>query len=58
MMVDSGVIGGDGGQWRDGVRVRAWVFAYVLDNGGKTKRIEWCSTILSFPIFIFLIFFN
>ena len=41
-MVDSGVIGGDGGRWRDGVRVRAWIFAAVLDNGGKTKRIEWC----------------
>ena len=30
----------DGGWWRDGVRVRAWVFTAVLDNGGK-KRIEW-----------------
>ena len=26
-MVYSGVIGGNGGRWRDGVRVRAWVFA-------------------------------
>ena len=39
---------GDGGRWRDGVRVRAWVFAVVLDNGGTTKRIEWCSTVLTF----------
>ena len=37
--MDDGVIGDDGGRWRDGVRVRAWVFAVVLE---KTKRIEWC----------------
>ena len=40
-MVDGRAIGGDGGRWRDGVRVRAWVFAVVLDNGGKKERIEW-----------------
>ena len=38
--MDGGAIGDNGGRWRDGVRVSAWVFAAVLDNGGK-KRIEW-----------------
>ena len=37
-MVDGGAVGGDGGRWRDGVRVRAWVFAAMLDNGGKKKE--------------------
>ena len=57
-MMDGGAIGGDGGRWRDGVRVRAWVFAAVLDNGGKKKEqngLCWLivAVLDSFPIFIF-----
>ena len=58
MMVDGGVIGDDGGWWRDGVRVRVWVFSAVCcaRQWRKTK------TVLTFKFskfhFLIFIFFN